>query len=419
MQNDPELDAFDKLRIREIGAKYDQTPFAFLAQFQSIAANLEPDERIKLVMTYPYDDVELMKAVLSDPQANKICSLQWEYNREEDVNSIIPLLINNCPELASLRVDFYDHFVLDFLSSVLEHPCTKVKVLEMPPYTKGDLARFFAALEQSRVSAIALTSGAFPEGLYEYLTKDLLVRLEVMMDRDEVPSELMMSLANCTCLSELRLVECAFPEPTASALPNSITKLVFSYCAFVHDFDWSFLTDSNVRELHFNSMEDVDGNQLGDALAVCLRAKGLDKLRLYRCDFADETLAVVGIELGRIKRLDFGGRLNDASIKLIALALLSPNSEVEELVLEYAHSTMSGIEDHLVPALKHPNCNLSELSLWTSQAEHREAALKVESKFHNRLALFVLLQGQQIRRLRSPLKRLPVDLFRLVGQVLI
>ncbi|KAH9257037.1 hypothetical protein BASA81_004858 [Batrachochytrium salamandrivorans] len=72
--------------------------------------SLEPNERIRLVVYSHINDVELLKAVLADPQtvladpqANKICVLQWWYDGEEDVNPIIPLLINNCPELASLR----------------------------------------------------------------------------------------------------------------------------------------------------------------------------------------------------------------------------------------------------------------------------------------------------------------------------
>ncbi|KAH9247103.1 hypothetical protein BASA81_015296 [Batrachochytrium salamandrivorans] len=104
------LEAFDGLRVCEVVADWGEKPASFRAKFQSIAASLEPDERIKLMVFVHKDGVELLKAVLADPQANKVCSLQWEYDGKEDVNLVIPLLINNCPELALLRVEFRNPF---------------------------------------------------------------------------------------------------------------------------------------------------------------------------------------------------------------------------------------------------------------------------------------------------------------------
>ncbi|KAH9261934.1 hypothetical protein BASA81_000590 [Batrachochytrium salamandrivorans] len=417
-QIDPELEAFEKLKVREVRTEGHDTAAAFLAKFQSTAANLQPDERIKLV--YTHESMESLKAVLADPQANKICSLQWTYYGKEDVTPIIPLLVNSCPELASLRVDFWYYSAFDFVSSMLERPSNKLKVLEMPWSAKGDSARLFAALGQSQVSVLGLYSGAsseFAQGLYEYLARDLLVRLKVW-DCNQVPSEMMMSLVDCTRLVKLELIECEFSESTAFTLPKSITKLELRHCRFVGGFDWSFLTGSNVQELDMYRVRSVDGKQLGDALAVHLRAKGLDKLRLVFCDFVDETLAAVGVEIGRIKRFDIGSHLNDASIKLIALALQSPNSEMKELVLPYDGNTVRSIEDYLVPVLKHPNCNLVKLNFWAFGPEYKEAARRVNYTFRNRIALFVLLQGKQVRRIYCPLRRLPVEMFRLVGQML-
>ncbi|KAH9244991.1 hypothetical protein BASA81_017545 [Batrachochytrium salamandrivorans] len=418
-QSDPVLEAFEKLRVREVRTEGHDTASAFLAEFQSTAASLEPDERIEL-MVYAYESsMELLKAVLSNPQANKICYLFWGYDGEEDVNSVVPLLINNCPELASLQVEFKHHFAFDFVSSVLEHPSNKVKVLHIPPKTKGDLPRFFAALGQSQVSALTLFySPVFAQSLHEYLAKDMLVRLKVWTNFEQVPLELMVSLADCTRLTKLEMLRCEFSQPTSFTLPKSITKLELAYCTFVGGLDWSFLAGSNVRELDFLYMSDVDGRQLGGALAVHLRAKGLGRLRFYDCDFVNETLAVVGVEVGRIKRLDLeDSDLNDASLEQIATALKSPNNEMKELVLKYDDGTASSIENHLTPVLKHPDCNLVKLSLQADQ--HKEAARRVEDMFRNRLALFVLLQGRQLRRRYCPLRRLPVEMFRLVAAALI
>ncbi|KAH9254265.1 hypothetical protein BASA81_007866 [Batrachochytrium salamandrivorans] len=227
-QSDPALEAFDRLRSKRVQAQDDHTASTFLAEFQSTAASLKPDERIKLVVSMRKSGVELLKAVLADPQANKICSLQWTYYGKEDVTPIIPLLINNCPELASLRVEFVNRSTFDFLSSLLEHTSNKLKVLDMPKYTKGDIPRFFAALGQSQVSALTLSihdSPEFAQGLHEYLARDLLVRFKVWMKRKQVPPELLMSLSKCTRLAKLEMLHCKFSQPTAfTHLPKSITR---------------------------------------------------------------------------------------------------------------------------------------------------------------------------------------------------
>ncbi|KAH9255829.1 hypothetical protein BASA81_006230 [Batrachochytrium salamandrivorans] len=414
------LERFDRLRVREVYALRDHTASTFLVQFQSTAASLEPDERIKLVV-YAHKSMKFLKAVLSDSQANKICSLKWWYDGKKDVNSIVPLLTNSCPELASLDVCFNHYSVFDLVSSLLEHSSNRIKVLVVARCTKGDFARFFAALGQSQVSAITLSnidSPEFAQGLHEYLAKDLLVRLDVQMNDKQVPSEMMMSLAQCIRLAKLEMSYCEFSQSNAFTLPRSITKLDLRHCLFVGGFDWSFPADSNVRELDFLNVRGIDG--FGGALVVHLRAKGLDKLSLYYCDFADETLAVVGVELGRIKKFYLeSSNLNDASIKLIALALQSPNNGMKELRLTYDDHTIRFIESHLVSALRHPNCNLAELRLCTYEPEHNEAVKAVEGAFRDRIALFVLLQGRQVRRRYCPLRRLPVEMFRLVGKVLI
>ncbi|KAH9247097.1 hypothetical protein BASA81_015290 [Batrachochytrium salamandrivorans] len=194
----------------------------------------------------------------------------------------------------------------------------------------------------------------------------------------------------------LELIECEFSQPTVFTFPKSIARVRATEELHVSlvILTWSFLADSNVRELDFLYVRDVDGRQLGGALAVHLRAKGLGRLRFSTVSFTNETLAAVGVELGRTKILDLGySDLNDASIELIALALKSPNNEMKELVLPFGGNTVSSIENLLMPALKHPNCNLAELSFRTFEPEHKEAARRVSSTFRKRLALLCCCRG--------------------------
>ncbi|KAH9247215.1 hypothetical protein BASA81_015155 [Batrachochytrium salamandrivorans] len=148
-------------------------------------------------------------------------------------------------------------------------------------------------------------------------------------------------------------------------------------------------SSSNVRELDFIWVNDVDGNQFGDALAVHLRAQGLDTLRLWDCRFVNETPAVVGVELGRIKTLDISDAyLNDASIKLIALALQSPNNEMKDLALLYNDDMASSIENHLVPALMHPNS--VHLRFRTQHPRHEAATKTMQRQLRNRRVVCVV-----------------------------
>ncbi|KAH9254272.1 hypothetical protein BASA81_007873 [Batrachochytrium salamandrivorans] len=325
--------------------------------------------------------MEFLKAVLSDPRPARFVSCAGTVARKRiGCKPVVSLLTNNCPELASLRVEFGNYYAFDFVSSMLEHPSNKLKVLEMPKY-RGDSTRFFATLGQSQVSALTLSySPKFAQGLFEYLARDLLVRLKVTTYFERVPPGMMMSLADCTRLAELEILGCEFSQPTAfTHVPKS----------------------ESTRE----------------RLGYPLEGKGAGRVAFVYCDFVNETLAVGGVELGRIKRLDIDSPLNDASVEQIAFALKSPNSEMKELSLW--HDDMASSTTHLVPALKHPNCNLAKLSFRAFGSEHEEAAERMEDMFYNRLALFVLLQGRQVRRQYCPLSRLPVEMFRLVGEVLI
>ncbi|KAH9258484.1 hypothetical protein BASA81_002979, partial [Batrachochytrium salamandrivorans] len=80
VQSDAALEGFDRLKVREVQTNYDHTASDFLAKFQSTAASLEPDEKVKLEVVYTHESMESLKAVLSHPQANKICSLKWDYS---------------------------------------------------------------------------------------------------------------------------------------------------------------------------------------------------------------------------------------------------------------------------------------------------------------------------------------------------
>ena len=390
----------------------------FAARFQAAAACLAADERL-LVTCH---SLRLLKSLLADTGAHKIHTLRWKYGGLGDVDTVIPRITARCPELVALRVDFDRSSTLDFASQVLERPENRVAVLEIPSYSEGDAVRFFAALERSPVTSLAIFCKGdreFNNGLMSYLQKDMLVRLKLMMRGEDVPSSLMTVLGNCTHLSELKITGGHFYRPaTLSGFLKSITKLVLVESWFHHsDFDWSFLEDCNLQELVFRYVECVDTAFFGRTLAVHLRTKGLDRLCLRLSQFAKDALVAIGPDIRHVRRLDIFEHLNDRMVKYISDAFQHPDCALVELFLVYGGDMGRSIDRHLVPALKHPNCRLTKLQ-FHSFGYVNPAAVNIKKQFDVGHALFALLHGRRRRGL-CLLQRLPVEMFRMMGKMLL
>ncbi|KAH9259545.1 hypothetical protein BASA81_001966 [Batrachochytrium salamandrivorans] len=418
---DAALERYGKLRVRAVELTTRHTLESFLAEFHSTASCLERDERISMeVNCQSGKNIELLRAALSSDKANLVSSLEWCYYGKEDVSTVSELIANNCLGMMSLNVSFESFSAVDFLSSVLEHPGARdrIKVLELPRDHMGDLPRFFAALRQSQVSAMSITGCYLPEyfqQLSAYLESDLLARLWLSNRNDGATLELIPALANCIRLAELTVHGSYVHRPLS--LPNSFYNLQFLYCRFdglANEFDWSFLLDSNVQKLCFDHVIGVDGILLGRALSVRLEARGLEALRFEECRFAKVALAAIGMEIARVERLELD--LDELSIEQVSLALQSPGNQLRELCLGFCDT---GVDSILVPALRHPNCGLTRLQLTSALPGRKPVLDRIQQNFSQRVALFTLLQGQQVRRLYCPLRRLPVDLLRLVGNLLL
>ncbi|KAH9256420.1 hypothetical protein BASA81_005334 [Batrachochytrium salamandrivorans] len=430
---------------RLVALQGDDTVADFLAKFQTTASALQPNGRIKLQVTSQREDnMEFVRAVLSDKRASKICALEWEYLGKQanqvftldwwyygmqDVSSIGELITNSCPDLVTLAVRFEGFSAVDFVSSILEQPTCKVACLELFRYSVGDFPRLFKALEQGQVTQLdidACDSPEFLQGLFDFLAKDLLTKLAVSIKSEHVLPSLTASLAKCTRLTELRFYSCKFGQQVALAcLPQSIVKLELTACELFGDtseYDWSFVGNSNVQELTFFAVDGVNGKRLGQALFDCLRTRELKLLRIDACDFAKQTMDVLGLEVARLERLDLEHcNLDEAYIEQISLALQSSDCGLRELLLHVDSGTANGLEIHLLPALRHPNCVLTRLHLLapTNIAEYKTLATRIHTEFakvRQRRTVLVLLQA---RKRNSPLKRLPVEVFRLVGNALV
>lgn len=104
------------------------------------------------------------------------------------------------------------------------------------------------------------------------------------------------------------------------------------------------------------------------------------------------------------------------------------SSEFEEYLCEFLHvGTLkelnvmvlckSGGLKMLEASLWHVKCSLTKLRVYSHPDHERdhEAVSRVNEKFARTQEVFVLLQGRQLRRLRSSLQRLPVEMVRMVA----
>ncbi|KAL6483946.1 hypothetical protein MHYP_G00088190 [Metynnis hypsauchen] len=131
----------------------------------------------------------------------------------------------------------------------------------------------------------------------------------------------------------------------------------------------SALRNSSIlRELEFNNTgwQDVDIKLLSAALenSHCK----LEKLRLYKCNFTEESCAVVASALSSdttsLREMDLSEtKLQDSGAMLLSAELKNPNCKLETLKLERCDITEEGCAD-LFRALKlNPSSHLRELNL--------------------------------------------------------
>ena len=429
--------------IHVVRSKYDGEDH-FLATFLDTASRLGPHERIGLEVRFEsVSGTKMLERLLSGPHADKVVGFEWKQCGKESVDAVALLLRTNCPELESLHVHFPRHPAIDFVSSVLECTNSNVATLVLgQSYVTGDVARFFAALEMSRVTSLVLNYGVhkvFDYGLCDYLAKNALVELTIdtyIMPEpsDSVfefaaagarikpdPSAMTLALAGCTKLTKLALKWCVFKPNAFAQLPSSITHLTLNSCTFSNDHDWSFLAVGSVQafDLSFVTLFNVDG--LGRCLVDNLRgSRRIAALSMGGCAFEGRLLLAVGADLFRLGSLKVSSTMDDAPFAMIAAALQSPDCAMKTLDLLYWLNTVKSIETHVVPALLHPNCSLTKLRLPSSDQPANEVRTKfLECQVTKHHAMFVLLQGQQMRRRPCPLRKLPVEMFRMMGALLL
>ena len=362
--------------------------------------------------------LRILKVFLNNAEARRLCSLEWRYSGKGDVMSLVPKLVASCPHLTALNVIFDNLVTSRFISDVLMHPDNKIRELRVPPITGFEMIH--ESVLQSRVTSLKMSHP--DRDTCKFLALDRLECLEVSPTADGLLA-VMAGLSKCTRLHTLA-IQGAYNDRvlllrvcSSKGFSKSITSLSFHNCLFTTTFDWHFLVDSNIRDLELcNVRFDDNWDHFATALSDLLDAKGMNGLRLGWVNNRDSIIDILGTSIGKAKSV----RIDDVSadrscVDTIALALQSPDCEMESLMLWYTidpDDPVNTLWYDLAPALKRPECTLKSLKLemWAGQR------CRVVRTFRLWHAMFALLLARN--KPHRKLRKLPVEMFRLVGQML-
>ena len=408
-------------QLRRVSARNDDTIATYLAKFESAAGDLQPGEGIHLFMNlFDHEKLKALKLVLLNPFANKIFKLNWAYSGYSSIDEFAQLIADRCPQLFELDIEFNYHSETTFVISMLKHPKNKLVAVRMH-HIVGDSTELFSALGKSRVTSFYVVGDLhghlIHENLSEFLAKDMLVNLRLTWTPDTtVPSSVLAAMARCKRLKWLQMVSGTFE---CAEFAKSLEVLRLHRCRF-NVANWVSMVGGNLKMLMVDSVSIRTCSPPGHTLVEFLGERRMDEVRILNCHFGDETIEMLGrrSQLGRIKSLHLGrnGDVSTDAILAIALALKVPNNEMRDLTLAWPSGIPGAVQDCLAVALNQPNCALSALDLCQLRA-YRRVDVALTKDFRGKCVLFCLLQGRQ-RRFNSPLQRLPVEMFRMVGALL-
>ena len=253
-------------------------------------------------------------------------------------------------------------------------------------FAHGDEKKLVEAFAHRNICSLTLTS----TGLMDY-GADLRIGLRMGWKMDP---RSMARLAAFTQLSELSLSGVTFTEPPT--FPKSLTVLKMHRCSFRMGVDWTSL--AQLRSLDLNCVYDLDWDRRVAILPI------LEKLRINGCGFT--TLLLSMVDPTRLRTLDLEELYTMDTVMLIAHTLR--NGTLKRLAIPFNHDDQKAVREHILPAIAHSS--LTSLELYGGGA-----ALEEVGKFRRRVALLTLLLARKPHR---RLRKIPVEMFRLVGQLL-
>lgn len=384
------------------------------------ANDIDDEEPIKIEIldsTFAFHSFGLL---FLSPYAPRIESLKWTHDHSgRTVEDVIPLLVSYGRRISSLEVSFSKQAVLDFLSYLLEthtaYGIHALRTLILPLTMRGDTKRFFAALSNSRVNHLEVTTTSphgsdFDNGLFHYVMGDHLDHL-TLKSHYLLPDWLDDATGNLVNLTSLRLEQCDI-----SYAPRSTTEFAaFIRCRFPPrgGFDWNMFLSGRVEKLIVDDPEALHGGHFSQALFDRVHIRPLKFLSIrnyvaYGLFNAAGGNALFGVERFAIEKC----RGHEGWFDDVVHASTHPNSLMRYLSIDI-WGNMHQLEQ-LRHALLTTNFPLDELRI-ISTPYLADGARRLEDFVQRSGELFTLMQGRSLRRMNTWLKKLPFEMFRLVG----
>ena len=409
------------MRLRRINI-WDDTP-SHVTLFQKRAANLRENEWLSLhfghnVRAYALD------AFLDDPLVHKIKALSFPRFHVPNVTGF-ERLVTQCTALVSIELNVNDGNVIDMTSMLLASGEIRLEEMRLNGWEPTcNSQMLFSALEMSGITKFGVhhcQDAVFMRHLNAFLAKDTLTSLTYSTRMRSLTSlhEFLTPIRACTKLTELKFRSCLLELASVGLrLLGSVNRVEIASCSFKVEQkqDWSFLAGSAVSVLHMHNIYNLDSGAFGAALAKHLDATAMDFVYLSRGVNLDTVLQCVGTRITNVRKLGLDGPLDDAALELILTWMCSGVVRNRVVYLEYSYANRAGLERVIFPALRRPDHQLTRFYLMINDMEDMVVTKRVEAEFNRSVSLFALLQARSWRLgARCALRRLPVDLFRVLG----
>ena len=390
-------------------------PRTFLKAYRKCALGLKPGQQIHLEV---YQLAALQAAVADElVGVGSVRSLILSFIRcNGDATPLIPALLEKCPLLDTLAVDLKRLGALDFVSSVLESGLNirNLSLREVP--SNGDFRRFENALRGGALERLDIldsraskSSPEYFQCLTSFLRTTQLQRLclgaSTWSGGFTNTQVLYGALSGGIQVQELVISGCLFRDHVTLSSPF-VRKLIIRSSEFELGVAWD-LPNLEVLMLG-NPMRGVDMNVLTQALSPSGSLRNVRELRTRHNGLTP--CALQAARVGTIQRLHMDMVLQKAEMVTLVHALTAGHGNLKEIRVTY-HAGFAGMWEAI---LKSPRISLTKLTFFGGDAR----AARMCAVFSKRQALLALLQGQQVRRFQNELRRLPVEMFRMVGAFL-
>lgn len=314
-----------------------------------------------------------------------------------DLPTIISLLYFSNTKVEFLEIDIQqgedNALVLDIFTALLETP-EEFKIRQILPGRFGsrfqNTTRFFQALATSQVTYLEIDARS----------------------NSGAELELAAIMPNCQLESlSVALTIHEFDQFMAAVSRSQITELDLSDCEF--------------GEQVFN-MEAAAA-----AAAAVHSSQRLKWLNFGGCQIGTEGLIAIfqpmTIYFGGLTSLDVSSNgMQDTALMELCRSLTSEQCEMQRLVAYDNEFSMQAVVDYVFPLLRHQNCKLLELEIVSEFGtdDERLDRQMIDLAFSRMLfarKLFALTSSRIVKRLgsKAPVRRLPNELFRLVGDMLV